>query len=139
MGFSTHSRARLKILLDTHVWLWLLGEPEQFTSEGLARLRSGDTQLFLSAASTWEIAIKHALGKLRLPSDDIEYVRARLRQTPAQSLPIQHEHALRIARLPRHHRDPFDRMLIAQAQVEGLAIMTDDRMFPAYDVTVVGV
>ena len=133
------SRAYLRILLDTHVWLWVLGEPEHFSHSGLARLRSPDNTFFVSAASTWEIAIKHALGKLRVPFDAVEYVRSRLGQTPATLLAVTHEHALRVAQLPSHHRDPFDRMLIAQAQVEGLAVMTNDPLFKFYDVEVVGV
>ena len=133
------SKAHLKILLDTHVWLWVLGEPERFSRSGLARLRSSDNTFFVSAASTWEIAIKHALGKLRVPFDAVEYLRSRLDQTPATPLSITHEHALRVAQLPRHHRDPFDRMLIAQAQVEGLVVMTNDPLFKSYDVEVVGV
>jgi PIN domain nuclease of toxin-antitoxin system len=119
--------------------LWVLGDPDRFSRSGLARLRSSDNAFFVSAASTWEIAIKHALGKLRVPFDAVEYLRSRLDQTPATPLSITHEHALRVAQLPRHHRDPFDRMLIAQAQVEGLVVMTNDPLFKSYDVEVVGV
>jgi PIN domain nuclease of toxin-antitoxin system len=129
----------MRILLDTHVWLWVLGDPGRFSRSGLARLRAPGNTYFLSAASTWEIAIKHALGKLRLPPDGIEWVRSRLARTPATPLPIEHAHALRIAELPLRHRDPFDRMLVAQAQVEGLVLMTSDAVFRAYDVDLVGV
>jgi hypothetical protein len=76
--------------------------------------------------STWEMAIKLLLGKLRLPASPVEYLRSRIADTPAIPLPITHSHALRLAQLPLHHRDPFDRMLIAQAETEGLVIMTSD-------------
>jgi PIN domain nuclease of toxin-antitoxin system len=92
---------------------------------------------YLSAASVWEIVIKHAAGKLRLPAEPVAYLRGRLAETPAGILPISHEHALQVALLPLHHRDPFDRMLIAQAQVEGLHLMTADRQFKAYPVDLV--
>jgi PIN domain nuclease of toxin-antitoxin system len=79
------------------------------------------------------------LGKLRVPFDAVEYLRSRLDQTPATRLPINHEHALRVAQLLRHHRDHLDRLIIAQAQVEGLVVMTNDPLFKSYDVEVVGV
>lgn len=94
-------------------------------------------QFFFSAASVWEIAIKQALGRVQLPGEPVAYLRSRLAQGPTIPLPIQHEHALRIATLPRHHRDPFDRMLVAQAQVEGLALMTADPVFRAYQVEII--
>jgi PIN domain nuclease of toxin-antitoxin system len=128
----------MKILLDTHVWLWALGEPERFSRGGRARLRASENVFYLSTASTWEIAVKLASGKLRLPGPPIDYLRERIADTPAIPLPIQHGHALRLAGLPLHHRDPFDRMLIAQAQAEGLAIMTADPAFASYEVDVVG-
>ena len=117
----------------------MLGAPEHFSRAGLARLRSPDNTFFVSAASTWEIVIKHALGKLRVPFDAMDYLRSRLDQGPATLLPITHHHALRVSGLPRHHGDPFDRMLIAQAQVEGFVVMTDDRFFKLYEVEVVRV
>jgi PIN domain nuclease of toxin-antitoxin system len=98
---------------------------------------SSQHNLYLSAASAWEIAIKTSLGRLSLPMEPAEYVRARLRQSQTVPLAITHEHALRVASLPHHHRDPFDRLLIAQAQIEGLVIMTSDPQFAAYTVEVV--
>jgi PIN domain nuclease of toxin-antitoxin system len=102
-------------------------------------LQAPENVFYLSAASTWEIAIKLGLGKVRLPGSPVEYLRTRIADTPALPLPITHAHALRLAQLPRHHRDPFDRMLIAQAEAEGLVIMTSDEAFHAYEVDVVGV
>jgi PIN domain nuclease of toxin-antitoxin system len=129
----------VRILLDTQVWLWILGEPGRLTAGGRARLRSPANTFYLSAATLWEVVIKHAAGKLRLPDEPIAYLRSRVAETPATLLAITHEHALQLARLPPHHRDPFDRILISQAQVEGLHVMTADRQFKAYPVDLVGV
>jgi PIN domain nuclease of toxin-antitoxin system len=112
--------------------------PDRFSTAARERLTAADHDLYLSAASAWEIAIKSSLGRLRLPVDPAEYVRTRLLQSRTVPLAITHEHALRVAKLPGHHRDPFDRLLIAQAQLEGLAIMTSDAQFSAYDVEVLG-
>jgi len=136
---SLPSREEVRILLDTQVWLWVLGEPGRLSAAGRARLRSPANTVFLSAANIWEIVIKHAAGKLRLPDEPVAYLRGRLAETPAAIIPITHEHALQLALLPQHHRDPFDRILIAQAQVEGLRIMTADRQFKAYPVDLVSV
>jgi PIN domain nuclease of toxin-antitoxin system len=124
----------VRILLDTQVWLWVLGEPARLSTAGRARLRSPANTFYLSAANIWEIVIKQATGKLRLPDEPVAYLRGRLAETPAVVLPITHEHALQLALLPLHHRDPFDRILIAQAQVEGLHLMTADRQFGNYPV-----
>ena len=130
--FSLPSRARVRILLDTQVWLWVLGEPARLSAAGRARLRSPANTFYLSAANVWEIVIKHAAGKLRLPGEPVAYLRGRLAQTPAAILPITHEHALQLALLPLHHRDPFDRILIAQATVEGITLLTADPIVARY-------
>ena len=127
----------MRILLDTQIWLWVLGEPSRLSAAGRARLRSPSNAFYLSAATIWEIVIKHVAGKLRLPDEPVAYLRGRLAETPAAVLPITPEHALQLALLPLHHRDPFDRILIAQAQVEGLHVMTADRQFRAYPVDLV--
>lgn len=90
--------------------------------------------LFLSAASSWEIAIKSALGKLQLPEPPEKYIPSRMAAFNILGLPIQHAHALRVFSLPAHHRDPFDRILIAQAQIEDMPILTADRVFEMYKV-----
>ena len=128
----------MKILLDTHTWLWALGDRARFSPAGLGRLESKANRFYLSAASTWEIAIKVRLGRLRLPFEVGTYLHTRIALTPATRLAVAHEHALRLAELPLHHRDPFDRILVAQAQVEGLSIMTADRAFEPYGVPLVG-
>lgn len=99
-----------------------------------ALLQDPENQLFLSAASSWEIAIKYALGKLPLPLPPMEYVLSRMETSGTSPLPVQHSHALQAGSLPLHHADPFDRLLIAQAQLEKLKILTVDGQFEAYEV-----
>lgn len=128
----------MKILLDTHCWLWALGDAERFSPEGRDRLRAAQNELFLSVVSAWEISIKYSLRKLTLPAEPAACFPAMLTDSRTSPLPIELRHALQVARLPFHHRDPFDRLLIAQAQVEGLPIMTADRRFAEYDLEVLG-
>ena len=124
----------MKLLLDTHVWLWLQTTPERIRSSTLALLEDIDNELLLSAASSWEIAIKWAIGRLKLPVGPDAYVEARLAQSGTQGLPVEHRHALHVAKLPMHHRDPFDRLLVAQAQLEQATLVTADRQLDPYDV-----
>ncbi|HEV8676776.1 MAG TPA: type II toxin-antitoxin system VapC family toxin [Methylomirabilota bacterium] len=124
----------MRILLDTHCWLWMLIAPERLSPDGRAHVTTAENELLLSAGSVWEIAIKHALGRLRLPMEPAEYIPNRLAATGSVPLAIDYRHALRVGQLPRHHRDPFDRILIAQAQVEGIPILTSDPHFARYDV-----
>ena len=128
----------MRILLDTHIWLWALTDAAAIPAALRARLRSTRDTFLISAASAWEIAIKASLGRLRLPIDAPSFLRAAIRELPVLELPIALTHAARVAELPLHHRDPFDRILIAQAQIEGLAIMTVDRAFHAYGVPLLG-
>jgi PIN domain nuclease of toxin-antitoxin system len=128
----------MRILLDTHCWLWWLIAPERLSPSGIETIRARDNELFLSAASAWEIAIKYSAGRLRLPIEPAEFVRSRLAASETVALAVQHYHALQVVHLPPHHRDPFDRLLIAQAQVEALTIMTADPSFRRYDVEVIG-
>lgn len=108
--------------------------PEQFSARGKRIVEDIRHELFLSAASVWEIAIKYAIGKLPLPDDPVVYVPSRLALNRIAPLAIQHGHALKAGALPKHHNDPFDRLLIAQSQIERLIIMTADEKFSAYDV-----
>lgn len=123
-------------LLDTHVFLWLLSRPERIHPDLLAVVRDGETNLLLSAASAWEIAVKWALGHLSLPEPPAEYVPDRMRRLNVMGLAVSHAHSLHTSTLPAHHRDPFDRLLVAQAQLESLTIVTADRALSAYDVSV---
>src|SRR5512134_3161653 len=109
-------------------------EPDRFSSETRRLLLDPSNELFLSAASAWEIAIKYALGKLPLPTPPAEYVSSRMQAGGIVGLPVYPVHALRVADLPLHHRDPFDRLLIAQAKLEKLTILTGDSQFRPYDV-----
>lgn len=129
----------MRILLDTQVWLWMLATPDRFSGDARARLENGETELLLSAASTWEISIKAGLGKLELPGPPNRVVPAMMRQTRVEALPISVSHTLRVAGLPLHHRDPFDRILVAQAQLEDVPIMTADPALARYEVQCLGV
>ena len=124
----------MRVLLDTQVWLWMLAAPERLSTPSRALVVSTDNELLLSAASAWEIAIKYALGKLRLPEAPGDLIPRLMTSTGITPLPVHHRHALHVATLPPRHRDPFDRLLIAQAQLEKLPILTADRSFALYDV-----
>lgn len=119
----------MSLLLDTHALLWwLIGQPMR--EEAVARISDTQTLVGVSAASLWEAEIKAALGKLEL---DVDLADEAAAEGFAQ-VSITWAHATRAGRLPLHHRDPFDRMLIAQAQIEGLSVVTRDPTFAAYGV-----
>lgn len=126
----------MTLLLDTECWLWLGLKPERFSASIRLLIEAADTELRLSAASVWEIAVKHAKGKLPMPVAPSEYIQTRLARTRTMPLPITHVHALRSAELPPHHHDPFDRLLVAQAQIEGLRLVTADPQLRRYDVEI---
>lgn len=125
-----------RILLDTPVWLWMLAAPERLSPGSRTLLIAAENELLFSAASAWEIAIKHGLGKLQLPESPAKYIPRMMVHTSVTPLPIHHRHALRVAALPEYHRDPFDRLLVAQAQLESVPIISADRHFRQYDVEV---
>jgi PIN domain nuclease of toxin-antitoxin system len=120
----------MRTLVDTHMLLWWLGNDPRLPASASAAIRDPDNDVLVSAASAWEIAIKKALGRLEAPDDLVEVVEA----NGFTALPIMLGHALRAGSLPPHHADPFDRMLIAQAQAERLTVITADRRFARYDV-----
>jgi PIN domain nuclease of toxin-antitoxin system len=124
----------VSLLLDTHVVLWGLAADPQLSDEMLDRLRH-DPEIYLSPVSVWEIAIKQSLGKLKGPVDLAD----RACEMGFRDLPIVSAHAIVAGRLPAHHRDPFDRMLIAQATVEGLTLVTRDPEILRYDVETLAV
>jgi PIN domain nuclease of toxin-antitoxin system len=115
------------------VFLWLQTEPERL-DEHLSLIEDAGNELLLSAASSWEIAIKYALGRLPLPDAPQRYVPQRLRAIGGHALPIDHAHALAVAVLEPLHKDPFDRLLIAQAQLLGVPILTADPMIGRYPI-----
>lgn len=125
----------MRILLDTHVLLWALAGDDRLAPRSVDLVADGRNIVCVSAASVWEIAIKRSLGKLRAPDDTIAAIDA----ASFRRLPIGFEHADAVAKLPNLHRDPFDRLLVAQASVEGLALMTHDPMVQQYDVDVLAV
>ncbi len=127
----------MRVLLDTHVWLWMLAAPERLSKKGRSIIIAAENELVLSAASTWEIAIKFALGKLQLPETPESYIPRLIARSAVTPLPVHVRHTLHVATLPTHHRDPFDRLLVAQAQLEDLPILTADASFRRYDVKTV--
>lgn len=124
----------MKYLLDTAVWLWSVGPVERLSREGRELLVDSTQEIYFSAASAWEISIKASLGKLRLPDTPETYIPKRLAEQAIRPLPVFQQHTLRVYSLPWHHQDPFDRLLIAQAQAEEMTILTADREFQKYDV-----
>ena len=126
----------MKYLLDTMVWLWSVGSSEQIGKAGLEILASGDEEIYFSAATSWEIAIKTRLGKSRLPEEPVPYVPKRLSEQGIHSLSVTQSHSLKVYDLPLHHHDPFDRLIIAQALTEEMVILTSDRVFKNYPVEV---
>lgn len=127
----------MNLLLDTQVWLWMLAEPHRLGPSSTELVTDERNGILLSAASSWEIAIKYELGKLPLPESPDRYVPERMRLSGVLGLPIEHAHALAVSALPSHHRDPFDRLLIGQAQVENLPIISADEQLARYDVEVI--
>lgn len=124
----------MSLLLDTHIALWAITGDATLGMEFLDRLRH-DPDIFLSPVSLWEITIKQTAGKLAGPADLAE----RVRDMGFRELPVTHSHAIAAGRLPPHHRDPFDRMLVAQAVTEGLTLVSRDASIALYDVNLLKV
>jgi len=122
----------VKLLLDTQCWLWWFAQPERLNEEALTNIADETNELWFSVASIWEIGIKVAIGKLPLPEPPDSYISSRMSKLGVKSLEITASHALRAAALPLHHRDPFDRMLIAQAQLEGMTLVSADTTLRQY-------
>ncbi|MGH3310026.1 MAG: type II toxin-antitoxin system VapC family toxin [Streptomyces sp.] len=122
----------MRLLLDTHVLLWWLDDSPEL-SDGIKALLDTEPYVHVSAVSPWEIAIKQSLGKLTGPEDLAE----RARDSQFTPLSVGAGHGVRAGRLPPHHRDPFDRLLIAQAQIEGMSLVTRDKWMTQYDVQIV--
>jgi PIN domain nuclease of toxin-antitoxin system len=122
----------VKLLLDTHVWLWWNTEPERLAPAARRQIADSRNQVFLSAASVWEMAIKRRLGKLPLPEPVASYVARRLAADNVASLPVSIEHAAAVETLDRLHNDPFDRLLVVQARHEGFRLLTADEIVLAY-------
>src|SRR5882672_912191 len=119
------------------IWLWSISSPERMNSAAREILENGKEQIFFSAASAWELSIKARSGKLQLPAPPGECIPAFTARQGLWPLPVTQLHAVKVFDLPRHHNDPFDRLLVAQAQVEDMAILTADLDFKKYPVQVV--
>jgi PIN domain nuclease of toxin-antitoxin system len=120
----------VKVLLDTHILLWWLADDERLPARAAATIADPDTEVVVSAASALEISINQAAGRLDAPADLLDAVSA----NDFQTLPITLNHAMAAGRLPAHHGDPFDRLLIAQAGIEGCTLVSVDRRFSDYEV-----
>ena len=127
----------MKALLDTHVFLWWITDDQRLPSQVREIIADGTNEILFSAASGWEIAIKTRLGRLQLPDDPEIFIPEQLELNAIEVLPVQIGHALHVYQLPSHHRDPFDHLLIAQAQLEKLPILTADPQISRYPVEVI--
>lgn len=120
----------MKLLLDTHILIWSVLDDPALSNRHRKVLTSAEVEIYVSAVSVWEVAIKRALGKLSVPMEIFDQTQ----RAGCQSLDITWDHGRAVEALPSHHGDPFDRMLIAQATVERLTLVTADRQFAAYEV-----
>jgi len=126
----------MKFLLDTVIWLWSVGETARLNEPAREVLTSPEHELYFSAASVWEIAIKTSIGKMQLPESARQVVPRETARQGLRPLPVSYSHALAVCDLPLHHGDPFDRLLIAQAQHESLTLITADRHMKLYSVEI---
>jgi PIN domain nuclease of toxin-antitoxin system len=126
----------MKLLMDTHVFLWMNGDTQKLSENFKTLSRSGEHDFYLSVASAWEMQIKHQLGKLTLPLPTQALIRQNQVENGIQLLPIELSHIAHLAQLPPHHNDPFDRIIIAQAALENMTVVTADQAFSAYPVSV---
>jgi PIN domain nuclease of toxin-antitoxin system len=122
----------VRLLLDTHVVLWLLGDPDQIIPNVREDIEDVNNAVIISAVCAWEIATKHAIGKLPLPESPQALLERAVAELRAVELAITRRHAIESASLPNHHRDPFDRLLVAQAVLEGATLVTADHLLPPY-------
>jgi len=123
----------MKILLDTHIFLWMLTSPERLNDKRRYELETPANEVFLSAMSIAELMIKHTIGKIHVEFDPFEMAK----EMRIEILSFSGDHAMMLGKMPLHHKDPFDRMIIAQAIVNRLPLMSDDPKFPAYDCKII--
>ena len=124
----------MRLLLDTCTFLWVITDASDLSNRAREHFSDPGNEVFLSAVSTWEIAVKYALGRLPLPRSPERYIPEQREKHRIHSLPLEEEAALYVNRLPEHHRDPFDRMLVCQAIVHGMAILTPDQGITQYPI-----
>ena len=125
----------MRLLLDTHAFLWFIGADDRLSDHARALILDPLNDRLLSVASLWEMAIKASLGRLDLALPFPELVERQVRGNAMRVLPVEPRHLDGVRRLPFHHKDPFDRLIIAQAQAEGVPVVTRDAAFESYDVT----
>lgn len=126
----------MTLLVDTHAFLWFMTGDGRLSAAARQVMEDASAGWCLSAASVWEMAIKSSLGRLTLPAAATEYIAGKV-QAGLVVLPVEWSHAAAVERLPHHHDDPFDRLIIAQAQAEGLSLVTRDVLFRDYGVRVI--
>jgi PIN domain nuclease of toxin-antitoxin system len=126
----------VKLLLDTCAFLWLIGDSPELSASARRLFSDPSNEVFLSAASAWEIIVKHQLGKLPLPQPPQEFIPTWRSRHGIEPLPLDEAAVLQLARLPDYHRDPFDRILICQSIANGLVILTPDPLIGQYPVRV---
>jgi PIN domain nuclease of toxin-antitoxin system len=124
----------MRVLLDTCTFLWIATDAPELSERAREIHRNPENEVYLSAVATWEIAVKHALGRLPLPEPPDTYVPALRQRHGIAFLPLGEEATLYLARLPTLHRDPFDRMLVCQAIVEGMVLLTPDQAITRYPI-----
>jgi PIN domain nuclease of toxin-antitoxin system len=124
----------VKLLIDTHVFLWLMGEPAKLSRKALEACQDRENEIYLSVVSAWEIEIKRRLGKLTLKSPLGPIIEQQQEKNDLKILAVELKHVLALGELPLHHTDPFDRLLIAQAQVEDAYLLSSDPLFTKYPV-----
>jgi PIN domain nuclease of toxin-antitoxin system len=127
----------VRYLLDTHAFIWWIDNDARLSARAQAVVRDPDNEILVSAGTAWEIAIKAGLGQLEIPRDLPEIMPGQISANGFAVLPISLVHALYVARLPLLHRDPFDRILVAQAAVENLTLVTADPVLSRYDIPVI--
>ena len=126
----------MKLLLDTHAFIWWYNESDRLPQQVLSACQDTSNSLMLSVASVWEMQIKSQLGKLRLSAPLTEIIRHQQEQNQLQILPITLPAVFALSDLPMHHRDPFDRLLVAQAKVDQLQLVSNDGQFQHYSVSI---
>ena len=126
----------MKLLFDTHTFIWWDSDPSQLSHQVLELCHNPENTLILSIATVWEMQIKSQLGKLNLALPLDEYVRTQQQANGFYILPIHLEHVFKLNELPLHHKDPFDRLLIAQSAIEDAVLLSKDRIFAAYPINV---
>ena len=124
----------MKVLLDTHAFLWLIGDLPKLSAKAKKIFTDSENEILLSVASIWEMGIKVSLGKLDITQPFNKFIPSQLHQNGITQLDIKFRHINEVVNLPFHHRDPFDRLIIAQAIIEDIPILSNDSHFDLYDI-----